>query len=60
MIIVDSNVLVYAHRREAIHFRAANRLIRTLDEGDVPRAITWPDGSEFRSVVTNSRILGQG
>lgn len=59
MIAVDTNVLVYAHRRESINHRAAARLLRTLAEGDAPWAIPWPVCAEFLSVVTNSRFWGR-
>jgi uncharacterized protein len=56
MIAVDTNVLVYAHRREpAEHGRAAT-LLRELAEGSDPWAIPWPCIYEFFSVVTNRRI----
>ena len=58
MIVVDTNVLVYAHRRESREHRPAVRLLQTLAEGDSPWAIPWPVCSEFLSVVTNSRIWG--
>jgi toxin-antitoxin system PIN domain toxin len=53
---VETNVLVYAHRRETTeHARAAARL-RELVEGSDPWAIPWPCVYEFVSVVTNRRI----
>ncbi|MDE2784669.1 MAG: PIN domain-containing protein [Gemmatimonadota bacterium] len=56
MIAVDTNVLVYAHRRESrVHERAA-RVLRELAEGRRPWAIPWPCCYEFLSVVTNRRI----
>ena len=56
MIAVDTNVLVYAHRREAREHRAAAAIIRALAEGDAPWAIPWPCCYEFLSVVSNPRI----
>ena len=56
MIAVDTNLLVYAHRREAQHHAAAASIIRALAEGDAPWAIPWPCCYEFLSVVTNPRI----
>lgn len=56
MIAVDTNVLVYAHRRESrVHERAA-RVLRELAEGRRHWAIPWPCCYEFLSVVTNRRI----
>lgn len=53
---VDTNVLVYAHRREVkVHEQAAG-LMRELAEGSAPWAIPWPCVYEFFSVVTNPRI----
>lgn len=56
MIAVDSNLLVYAHRREARLGEAAHALITGLAEGDRAWAIPWPCCYEFLSVVTNRRI----
>ena len=56
MIAVDSNLLVYAHRREARLGEAAYALITGLAEGDRAWAIPWPCCYEFLSVVTNRRI----
>ncbi len=58
MIAVDTNLLVYAHRRESRHHAAAAALLRRLAEGDAPWAIPWPCCYEFLSVVTNRRIWG--
>lgn len=56
MIAVDTNVLVYAHRRESRVHPAAQRIMRRLAEGRHPWAIPWPCCFEFLSVVTNRRI----
>jgi toxin-antitoxin system PIN domain toxin len=56
MLAVDTNVLVYAHRREALEHPEATRVVRELAEGQIPWAIPWPCVYEFFSVVTNSRI----
>src|SRR5436190_22029037 len=56
MIAVDTNVLVYAHRREAGEHEAAFDLVRTMAAGADPWAIPWPCIYEFFSVVTNVRI----
>ena len=58
MIAVDTNVLVYAHRRESRHHRAAAAVLRGLAEGSSIWAIPWPCCYEFISVVTNRRIWG--
>ncbi len=56
MIAVDTNILVYAHRRESRHGDEAHQLLKALAEGDQPWAIPWPCCYEFLSVVTNRRI----
>jgi uncharacterized protein len=56
MIAVDTNILVYAHRREALEHGEAAALLRELAEGRDPWAIPWPCVYEFFSVVTNPRI----
>jgi len=56
MIAVDTNVLVYAHRREAREHAIASRQLSELAAGSEPWAIPWPCVYEFFSVVTNRRI----
>ena len=56
MIAVDTNLLVYAHRRESRHHDAVASIMRSLAEGDDAWAIPWPCCYEFLSVVTNPRI----
>ena len=56
MIAVDTNLLVYAHRREPRVGDAAHALMAGLAEGDRKWAIPWPCCYEFLSVVTNRRI----
>lgn len=56
MIAVDTNILVYAHRRETHHHQAAAACLTQLAEGAAPWAIAWPSVYEFYSVVTNPRI----
>jgi toxin-antitoxin system PIN domain toxin len=56
LIAVDTNVLVYAHRREPREHERAAALLRQLAEGREPWAIPWPCVYEFFSVVTNPRI----
>jgi uncharacterized protein len=59
MVAVDTNVLVYAHRREASEHIAARALVAALAEGAEPWSIAWPCVYEFFSVVTNPRIWKQ-
>ncbi len=56
MLAVNTNVLVYAHRREVTEHLVAERLVRNMAEGSVPWAIPWPCLYEFFSVVTSTRI----
>ena len=56
MIAVDTNLLVYAHRKEAREHRIAAGLLKDLAEGPAPWAIPWPCVYEFFSVVTHPRI----
>jgi len=53
---VDTNILVYAHRREAAEHAVALELLKQLAEGTEGWAIPWPCIYEFFSVVTNPRI----
>ncbi len=56
MIAVDTNVLVYAHRREAKEHATAASTLARLAAGPSRWAIPWPCVYEFFSVVTNRRI----
>ena len=56
MIALDTNVLVYAHRRESQFHEQANDLVKALAEGKPTWSIPWPCIYEFYSVVTNPRI----
>jgi uncharacterized protein len=56
VIAFDTNVLVYAHRREAQEHERAFELVRSYAEGSDVWAIPWPCVYEFFSVVTNPRI----
>ncbi len=56
MIAVDTNILVYAHRRDSPwHMQAATRL-REIAEGSASWAVPWPCIHEFLSIVTHPRI----
>lgn len=54
---VDTNVLVYSHRREMPMHNRAFALLKELTEGDELFAIPWPCLHEFYSIVTNPRIF---
>jgi toxin-antitoxin system PIN domain toxin len=57
MIAVDTNILVYAHRRESAFHQAAFECVRALAEGDATWAIPWPCVHEFLAIVTNPKIF---
>lgn len=56
MIAVDTNLLVYAHRRDSPFYAVASQLVATLAEGAEVWGIPWPCVHEFLSIVTNPRI----
>lgn len=56
MIAVDTNILVYSHRRDSPFHDAAARRVREVAEGTQPWAIPWPCIHEFFSVATHPRI----
>ena len=57
MIAVDTNLLVYAHRRESTFHDKALEAIETLAVSSSSWAIPWPCIDEFYSVVTNARAF---
>jgi toxin-antitoxin system PIN domain toxin len=56
MIAVDTNLLVYAHRRDALFHEAARESVRELAEGLAAWAIAWSCIHEFFAIVTHARI----
>jgi uncharacterized protein len=56
LIAVDTNVLVYAHRRDSPFHNAAAAAIRELAQSPVPWALPWPCLHEFYSITTHPRI----
>jgi uncharacterized protein len=56
VIAVDTNVLVYAHRRDSPFHDAAAQSVRDLAEDTRPWAIPWPCIHEFFSIATHPRI----
>jgi toxin-antitoxin system PIN domain toxin len=57
VIALDTNVLVYARRKETAHHGPAGSLLRKLAEGDEAWALPWPVVYEFLRVVTHPRIF---
>jgi toxin-antitoxin system PIN domain toxin len=56
LIAVDTNLLVYAHRRDSPWFKAAQQALRPLVEGTVPWAVPWPCIHEFVAISTHPKI----
>lgn len=56
MIAIDTNLLVYAHRRESRFHPQASSLMKGLAEGREAWAVPWPCLYEFFSVVTHPKI----
>lgn len=56
MIAVDTNLLVYAHRRDSEWHSPARRVIESLAQADAPWGIPWPCIHEFLAIVTHPRI----
>ena len=56
MIAVDTNLLVYSHRRDSVWHEPSRETIHQLAEGRSPWAIPWPCLYEFYSVVTHPNI----
>lgn len=56
MIAVDTNLLVYAHRRDSPWHKPAAASLRALAEGSDRWAIPWPCLHEFMAIVTHPRI----
>jgi toxin-antitoxin system PIN domain toxin len=56
LIAVDTNILVYAHRRDSEWHEPATACMRGLAEGTASWGVPWPCLHEFFSVVTHERI----
>ena len=59
MIALDTNVLVYAHRRDSAWHERAAGCVRGLAEDRAPWAIPWPCVCEFIAIVTHTRIYSR-
>jgi uncharacterized protein len=53
---VDTNVLVYAHRKDSAFHGTAAKVVADLAQSAATWAIAWPCIHEFYSVVTHPRI----
>ena len=56
MIAIDTNLLVYANRRDSPWFELAQRALRPLVEGAASWAIPWPCLHEFVAICTHPNI----
>jgi toxin-antitoxin system PIN domain toxin len=56
VIAIDTNLLVYAHRRDSSFHVRSRKVISALAEGKAAWAIPWPCVHEFLAVVTHPRI----
>ena len=56
MIALDSNLLIYAHRRDSEAYQAARASLEDLATGRSPWAIPYPCVHEFIRNVTDPRI----
>ena len=54
MIAVDTNILVYAHRKDATPHAQAAAAVTKLAEGKTAWAIPWPCVHEFLAIVTHA------
>lgn len=57
MTAIDTNILIYAHRKDAPKHDAARNCLRILAESRETWAIPWPCVHEFLAVVTNRRAV---
>jgi len=59
MIAIDTNILVYAHRRDMpLHARAVDAVTECV-EGAQMWALPWPVVHEFIAIVSNPRVFKQ-
>ena len=56
MIATDTNILVYAHRRDSQWHEAAKTSLAQLAEGRITWGIPWPCLHEFVAIVTHPRV----
>lgn len=59
MIAVDTNILIYAHRKDSPWHEPAFRQVRSLAEEQSPWAIPWPCLHEFLAIVTHPRVYSR-
>ena len=59
MIAVDTNILVYSHRRDLPWHAVAAERLSALAEGRETWTIPWPCAHEFLAKVTHPRLFNQ-
>jgi uncharacterized protein len=57
MILIDTNILVYAHRGESPFHSKASEVLRLLAESTTPWALSWNAVHEFLAIVTHPKIM---
>jgi toxin-antitoxin system PIN domain toxin len=57
MIAIDTNILVYAHRRDCDLYSRAVERVRECAQGSRPWALPWPCIHEFIAIVTHPNIF---
>jgi predicted nucleic acid-binding protein len=57
LIALDTNLLVYAHRKDSAFHEPARQCLREHAEATNPWAIAWPCLHEFLAIVTHPKIL---
>jgi uncharacterized protein len=53
---IDTNILVYAHRKDSPYHEVARRCLLELAEGSRVWVIPWPCIHEFLAVITDKRL----
>jgi len=59
VIAIDTNILVYAHRKDSKWHGKALQTLESLDAQSVPWAIPWPCVFEFYNIVTHPKIFSR-
>jgi toxin-antitoxin system PIN domain toxin len=57
MIAIDTNLLVYSHRRDMPLHERALAAVRECAEGDLRWGLPWPCAHEFLAIVTSPRVF---
>ena len=57
MILIDANLLIYAHNTEAPQHRAAQEWLESIMSGQDPVRLPWAALLAFLRLITNSRVM---